>query len=260
MDDVLQTIVARRREDVALAQARIPLNALIRKARARNTPRSLVGTLSSAKGTSIIAEMKRASPSAGAIRSEYDPADISRRYSEAGACGLSVLTEPHWFKGLDEDLQAARASTALPVLRKDFVVDPYQVYETAAMDSDVVLLIVAVLDRPSLRELYQCARDCGLDVLVESHTETELELALELEDAIVGVNSRDLRTLKTDLNTARRLAALIPGDRLAIAESGIRTRADIESLEQVGYRGFLVGETLMRASDPGGALRTLLGA
>ncbi len=244
---------------MALARARVPLGVVEKTAHARRRNRGLSSILTSAEGTCIIAEMKRASPSAGDLRNEYAPADIAKRCTEAGACGLSVLTEPHWFKGSEEDLVAARAATTLPVLRKDFVVDPYQVYETAAMGADVVLLIAAVLDRSSLGHLYQCARNCALDVLVESHTEAELTMALELEDAIIGVNSRDLRTLKTDLDTARRLAAYIPKHRIAIAESGIRTRADIVGLEEAGYRGFLVGETLMRAPDPGVHLRVLLG-
>lgn len=254
---MLETIVAKRREDARESERVIPLEEL--KRRISGAPRrSLRSALAAGTGTCIIAEMKRASPSAGVLR-EIDPAGLARRYEDAGACALSVLTEPHWFHGSGTDLVAARAAVKVPVLRKDFVVTPYQVYETAAMGADVVLLIVAALRPDALPGLYETAVACGLEVLVEAHTAQELELAATLPDAILGVNSRDLKTLKTDVGAAMDLAALIPSGRLAIAESGIKTRREVESLEAAGYRGFLVGETLLRADAPGDKLRELRG-
>ena len=254
---MLETIVARRREDARRAAALVP-EAELRRMAAGLSRRSLRSALAEASGTRIIAEMKRASPSAGALR-ELDPAAMARCYEESGACALSVLTEPNWFKGAESDMRLARDAVNIPVLRKDFVVEPYQVLETAAWGADVVLLIVAAMDAARLRDLYDMAVGLGLDVLAEAHTEPELDLAVSLPDAVVGVNSRDLKTLKTDLRTAVRLAAMIPRDRPAVAESGIRTRADILTLEAAGYRGFLIGETLMQAIDPGQVLRELVG-
>lgn len=254
---MLDTIVAKRREDALVAERLVPATELRRRA-AGLARRSLRAALAGGTSTRIIAEMKRASPSAGALR-ELDPAAMARCYENSGACALSVLTEPNWFKGTEADMRLARGAVRLPVLRKDFVVEPYQVLETAAWGADVLLLIVAAMDAARLRDLYDMAVGLGLEVLAEAHTESELELAVSLPHAVVGVNSRDLKTLKTDLGTAIRLAALIPRDRLAVAESGIKTRADIKTLESAGYRGFLIGETLMRASDPGSALRDLMG-
>lgn len=254
---MLETIVARRREDALRAESAVPVDELKRRA-AGVVRRSLRRALVSGKGTRIIAEMKRASPSAGPLR-ELDPAALAVRYEEGGACALSVLTEPHWFLGSADDLRAARAATQLPVLRKDFIVEPYQVHETAAMGADVILLIVAALERAALHDLHGLAVECGLEVLVESHTESELALAVELPGAVIGVNSRDLKTLKTDLGTAAGLAALVPSGRLAVAESGVKTRREVELLESAGYRGFLIGETLLRSPDPGRTLGELMG-
>lgn len=218
---------------------------------------SLVSSLAG-DGLHVIAEMKRASPSAGLLAADYDPGRLAALYRDAGAAGISVLTEPMHFMGTDDDLRAARAAVGLPILRKDFICDVYQVYESAAMGADVLLLIVAALKKDELARLNDAASECGLDVLVESHTESELETSLLLENVLLGINSRDLKTLKTDLSVARRLARMIPPGRTAIAESGIRTRADMEELRKHGYRGFLVGEALMRGGDPGRALRDLL--
>jgi indole-3-glycerol phosphate synthase len=255
--DMLDTIVAKRREDALRNEERVPVAELRRRA-SGIARRSLRAALLDGAGPKVVAEMKRSSPSAGVIR-ELDPAALARRYEEAGACGLSVLTEPHWFGGSEADLRAARAAVRLPVLRKDFIVERYQVYEAAAWGADVVLLIAAALEPAALRDLYECAIGCGLEVLVEAHTEAELESASALPGALLGVNSRDLKTLKTDIGTALRLAGLLPHGRVAIAESGIRTRRDVEVLEAAGYRGFLVGETLLRADDPGVMLRELCG-
>ncbi|MBM4144174.1 MAG: indole-3-glycerol phosphate synthase TrpC [Lentisphaerae bacterium] len=250
--------MAERRADVAQAKRDVPAE-LLREFAAPRARRGLAEALAGGRGTRIIAEMKKASPSAGLLRAGYRPEAIARAYAEAGAAAISVLTEPRRFLGSGEHLGAARRVTELPVLRKDFLCDVYQVTEAAAWGADAVLLIAAALDDGAMRELYAAAMDLGLDVLAEAHTAAEAERVLRLERAIVGVNSRDLATLKTDLGVARRLAALIPGDRLSVAESGIRSRADIEDLEARGYNGFLIGETLMTAADPAAKLRELAG-
>jgi indole-3-glycerol phosphate synthase len=256
--DILHTIMAERREDVARLRRERPLEALLAegKGRARH---SLRRRLAAGGGTRIIAELKKASPSAGLIRSEYRPGEVARAYEAAGAAAVSVLTEPRHFLGGAAHLREVRRAVAVPVLRKDFICDAYQVAEAAAWGADVVLLIVAGLEEPLLRELYAAAVENGLEVLAEAHTEREAETALALEGAVLGINSRDLRTLKTDLAVARRLAAGIPAGRAAIAESGIRTRRDVEALEALGYRGFLVGEVLMASDSPARKLAELLG-
>lgn len=256
--DVLNAILAQRETDVAAAKRAAPLAALAKEA-ARRKHRSLAERLRDTAGTCIIAETKKASPSAGLLRTHYRPGEIARGYEKAGAVGISVLTEPHHFLGSEQHLRDVRKAVDLPVLRKDFLCDPYQVAEAAAWGADVVLLIVAGLSRRRLQELYEAARGYGLEVLAEAHTAQELKVALRLPDAIVGVNSRNLKTLKTDLAVAEKLAAMIPKDRLAVAESGIKTRADIADLEERGYRGFLIGETLMRCPDPAAKLRALIG-
>ena len=256
--NVLQTIVSQRRKDVEEAKRRIPIDEL-RKLAAGRTQHSLIERLRTTSGTHIIAEMKKASPSSGILIADYHPADIARTYTETGASGISVLTEPHCFLGSEEHFREARKTTDLPLLRKDFICDTYQVYETAAWGADVMLLIVAAIDRKLLRSLYEQSIECGLDVLVEAHTPTEIKIAMTLEKAIIGVNSRNLKTLKTDLGVAHDLSRIISGNRLSIAESGIRTRADIEQLEKDGYRGFLIGEAILKSSDPAVKLRELQG-
>jgi len=256
--DVLERILLQRQADVRAAREHISLATLEHQARTR-THHSLRDRLQNTPPPRIIAEMKKASPSAGVLRPDYEPARLARSYRAGGAVGISVLTEPHWFGGSEEHLRRARSAVDLPILRKDFLCDPYQIVETAAWGADVVLLIVAALDRERLHELFATALAYGLEVLVEVHNPAELEVALALEQAIIGVNNRNLRTLETNLDVARALARAIPADRIAIAESGIKSRADIESLAALGYRGFLIGETLLRAPDPGAALRYLLG-
>jgi indole-3-glycerol phosphate synthase len=255
--DMLQEIMAERREDVARAKSAVPMSALQEAIRGR-VHHSLVSALREGAGTRILAEMKRASPSAGLLRYQYQPAELADTYVQSGAAALSVLTEPRHFLGCEAHLREVRAAVKVPVLRKDFLCDAYQVFESAAWGADVVLLIVAALDGSQLRDLYQAAGACGLDVIAEAHTSREVDLAVQLENAIIGVNSRDLKTLKTDLSVARTLAARIPEGRLSIAESGIRTRQDIESLEALGYRGFLIGEALVVHNDPGKKLVSLL--
>ncbi len=246
-----------RRAAVEEAQKSVPMEALRERA-ADRVHHSLVESLGSAE-TSIVAEVKKASPSAGLLRPDYDAGAVAAVYEANGACGISVLTEPKHFLGSAAHLEAVRAAVSLPVLRKDFMCDPYQVFEAAAWGADVILVIAAALDDGLMRNLYDTARELGLDVLAESHSGEELERALALEDAIVGVNSRNLKTLKTDLGVARGLSDRIPADRLSVAESGIKTRADIEGLSGAGYSGFLIGESIVGQEDPGAKLRELLG-
>lgn len=256
--DILQTIMAERRRDVATARSQTPFSDLERAASSR-THHSLVDRLRSDAQTCVIAEMKKASPSAGILREIYEPAVLARGYTDAGASALSVLTEPRHFMGCESHLRSARAATDLPILRKDFMCDVYQVAEAAAWGADIVLLIVAALSPAHMNELYAAAVGLGLDVLVEAHTAEEVELALSLDQAVVGVNSRNLKTLKTDLDVARALASSIPSDRWSVAESGIRTRDEVCELESLGYRGFLIGEALVREADPAGRLCELIG-
>ncbi len=246
-----------RRVAVEEARKAVPMEAL-REQAADRVHHSLVKALGAAE-TAIVAEVKKASPSAGVLRPDYDPGAMAAIYEANGACGISVLTEPRHFQGSAAHLEAVRAAVSLPVLRKDFMCDPYQVFEAAAWGADVVLLIVAALDETTMRSLYATARELGLDVLAESHSEAELDRALALEGAIVGVNSRNLKTLKTDLAVAHALSGRIPPGRLSLAESGIRTRADIEGLTAVGYSGFLIGESIVGHDDPGAKLRELSG-
>jgi indole-3-glycerol phosphate synthase len=206
----------------------------------------------------VIAEHKRRSPSRGAIREDLEPAEVARGYEKAGAAALSVLTDEPFFGGRIEHLVAARAATSLPVLRKDFVVDPWQIWEARAAGADAVLLIVAALEDDELSSLLALAGEAGLDALVEVHDRDELDRALGAGARIVGVNNRNLKTLEVSLDTALSLAPAIPDDVVAVAESGIGTADDIRRLRESGFAGFLIGERLMTAPDPGAALRSLL--
>lgn len=255
--NILEQIIGERRAAVKEAKKRVSLNSLAAQAKGR-AHHSLSDSLRAKKGRpAIIAEIKKASLSAGLLKPDFDAGAIAALYAKAGASAISVLTEPKHFLGSEGDLRAARKAVSLPVLRKDFICDSYQLYEAAAWGADAVLLIVAALDSSLLKDLYLESRRLGLDVLVESHTSSELEAALELKDAMIGINSRDLKTLKTDLNSAADLARQIPAGRLAVAESGIRTRADIENLLSLGYSAFLVGEALMLSPRPEELLRNL---
>jgi len=254
----LEHIVKARRRDVEAAKRVIPLAALRRQASSRQH-RSLAKRLLEAAPPRIIAEVKKASPSAGLLRSDYNPAAIARRYEECGAVGVSVLTEPRYFQGHGRHLQEVRSAIDLPVLCKDFIVDAYQIAEAAVWGADAVLLIVPALDVHTLRSLYDEARGLGLEVIAEVHGEPELNTALDLPEAILGVNSRDLRTLSTDLAVARKLVRKIPAGRLRLAESGIRTPGQIQELQALGYHGFLIGETLLREYNPGTKLMELRG-
>ncbi len=256
--NILTKITEERRGDVAAAKMLVSIGTLQDLAEKRVHHSFKAGLLNDSGRIKIISEIKKASPSAGLLRPDYQPAEIATSYAEAGAVAVSVLTEPRHFMGNAEHLQAVRTMVDLPILRKDFICDEYQILEAAAWGADIILLIVAALDEETIRRLYEFALDLELEVLVESHSLEELKIALSLEDAVIGVNSRNLKTLKTDLEIACGLAGNIPTDRLSIAESGIRDRTDIDKLAALGYKGFLIGETLMKGDDPGKALDELL--
>ncbi len=254
---ILDVIMHERRSAVEAARDETPIELLQSMASTR-LHHSLKDRLSM-EGTHIIAEMKKASPSAGLLQDEYDPGTIAQSYFKNGAVGISVLTEPLHFLGRGEDVQTVRALVDLPILRKDFMCDPYQIVESAAWGADVILLIAAALNDQKMRQLYDAALEQGLDVLAEVHTLDELKRVLPLSEVIVGVNSRDLKTLTTNLAVAHDLIQHIPESRLSIAESGIRQRAEVESLKVAGYNGFLIGEALVSHNDPGGRLKQLIG-
>jgi indole-3-glycerol phosphate synthase len=254
--NVLAQIVADTREEVRRRQREIPLSALEQAVAARGDERPFSEALTR-PGVSVIAEHKRRSPSAGTIREGTTVKDLVCAYERGGAAALSILTEPHHFGGSLEDLREARASTDLPILRKDFVVDPYQIYEAAAAGADAVLLIVAALDPDDLRALHEEARAIDLDVLVEVHDEHELDRALEVEAEVIGINNRDLTDFSVDLERTFELLADVPAGKTVVSESGIVTREQIEELERVGIDAVLIGELLMRATDPEERLREL---
>jgi indole-3-glycerol phosphate synthase len=206
----------------------------------------------------VIAEIKKASPSAGVLRTNFDPEAIARSYERGGATCLSVLTDRDFFQGADEDLRLARAACSLPVLRKDFMIDPYQIVESRVLGADCILLIVAALDDASLRSLYELARELGLDVLIEVHNQDELSRSLTLEGEMIGINNRNLRTFATSLETTFGMLSSIPPTTLVVTESGIHTREHIAAMRARGVYAFLVGEAFMRADDPGQALSRLI--
>jgi indole-3-glycerol phosphate synthase len=208
-------------------------------------------------GAAVIAEVKKASPSKGVIREDFHPAEIAASYEAGGAACLSVLTDIDFFQGADAYLQAARAACALPVLRKDFTLDPYQIWEARALGADAILLIVACLELPHLKDLHDCAQEAGLDVLVEVHDEAELEEALTLGGDLIGINNRDLHTFETSLDTTYRLLARIPQGVQVVTESGFSSAEQVSEMRRHGVHSFLIGETFMRAEDPGAALATM---
>jgi indole-3-glycerol phosphate synthase len=262
MSDILQRIVAVKRREVVEAQALVPIEALRAAARDAAPLRSFEAALRrrvAAGEPAVIAEVKKASPSKGVLRADFDPAAIAASYEAGGAACLSVLTDREFFQGSPEALQAARSACALPVLRKDFIVDPYQVVQARAMGADCILLIAACLDDAAMRALEAEAEAWGLAVLVEVHDAVELDRALSLRTPLVGINNRDLRTFEVRLETTLDLRQRVPADRLLITESGVLTRADVQRLRASGIGAFLVGEAFMRARDPGAALRALFG-
>jgi len=260
--DILSTICARKREAIAAAKARRPAAEMAATAAQAPPPRAFLAALAErvqAARPAVIAECKKASPSRGVIRPDYDPAAIAASYEAAGAACLSVLTEAPHFQGSLEDLERARAACALPVLRKDFIIDPWQVHESRAAGADCILLIAAALDDAEMRDHAALAAELGMAVLVEVHTREELERAHLLRTPLIGVNNRDLRSFTTDLQTTLDLLTDWLPDRLLVTESGIHTRADVELMQSHDVHAFLVGEAFMAAPDPGARLRALFG-
>ena len=260
MSDILKKILAVKREEVAAAAAIRPLALLRAEAEAQTAPRDFVGALRRKIGVgqaAVIAEIKKASPSRGVLRAAFHPAEIAADYAAHGAACLSVLTDHQFFQGAPEYLQAARAACPLPVLRKDFLVDPYQVYEARAMGADAILLIAAALDLPTMLEFEAIAVHLGLGVLVEVHDGAELELALQLDTPLIGINNRNLRTFEVSLQTTVDLLPRIPVGRLVVTESGILASSDVDLMRHHQVHAFLVGEAFMRAPSPGQALAGL---
>ncbi|HEC00047.1 MAG TPA: indole-3-glycerol phosphate synthase TrpC [Thiotrichales bacterium] len=260
--DILKKILARKAEEVAERKARLSGAALEDRIAAAPPVRGFVAALEeriAAGGAAVIAEIKKASPSKGVLREDFRPAEIARSYEQGGAACLSVLTDVDFFQGADEYLQEARAACGLPVLRKDFMIDPWQVREARAIGADCILLIVAALEDGQMRELAEAAAELGMDVLVEVHDMAELERALALPCRMIGINNRDLRTFEVSLDTTLGLLADIPADRLVVTESGIHTPEDVARMRAAGVHAFLVGEAFMRADDPGARLAELFG-
>ncbi len=260
--DILRRILARKVEEIAAAAEREPLSALARRAADADAPRGLRAALAGrveAGDAAVIAEVKKASPSRGVLRADFDPAAIGRSYAAGGAAALSVLTDRDFFQGDPAHLSAAREASGLPVLRKDFMIDPYQVYEARAMSADAILLIAAALGDAAMRELRDLAAHLGMDTLVEVHDGDELERVLALEPDLVGINNRDLRTFETDVATTTRLRERVPDDVLLVTESGIHTSEGVAGMRANGVHAFLVGEAFMTAPDPGARLAELFG-
>ena len=260
MSDILRRILETKRAEVREQRASVADGEMARRARAAPPVRDFEGALRAAiadRRPAIIAESKRASPSKGLLREPYDPAAIARSYAAGGASCLSVLTDRRYFQGAPEHLVAARAACSLPVLRKDFLIDPYQVQEARALGADCVLLIAAALEAGAMRELEAAALELGMSVLVEVHDEEELEAALGLRTRLLGINNRDLRTFETRLERTIDLAPRVSAEHVLVSESGIATRQDVRRLREQGIGAFLVGEAFMRVADPGLALRAL---
>ena len=263
MTDILNQIVAVKREEVAAASARKSLAVMRADAESRVLTRDFVGALRAkiaAGQPAVIAEIKKASPSKGVLREDFIPADIAQSYAEHGAACLSVLTDMPFFQGSIDYLKQARASCQLPVLRKDFIVDAYQVYESRAMGADALLLIAAILDDAQMKDYEAIARSLDMAVLVEVHDAPELARALKLKTPLVGVNNRNLKTFEVSLDTTLSLMRDLPANRLLVCESGIHTRDDVLRMGAAGVNAFLVGEAFMRAPDPGVALAALFAA
>jgi indole-3-glycerol phosphate synthase len=275
VSDILDKILAVKREEVAAAKAAKPLAAIRAEAEAQPPARDFVGAIRARIGakvsrgvtggnprgstalSAVIAEIKKASPSKGVLREDFRPAEIAVSYEKHGAACLSVLTDRQFFQGATEYLQAARAACALPVLRKDFMVDPYQIYEARAMGADAILLIVAALSVPQMQEMEQLAHSLGMAALVEAHDGAEVDAALQLQTPLIGINNRNLRTFEVSLDTTLGQVGRIPADRIVVTESGILKNEDVALMHSHGVHAFLVGEAFMRAQDPGAQLARL---
>jgi len=259
--DILQRILGTKREEISAARRAVPVEELERRAQAQPAARDFIGALraKNAVGTpAVIAEIKRASPSKGLLREDFDPAALAKSYESGGAACLSVLTDREYFQGASEHLAAARAACSLPVLRKDFIIDAYQVLEARAMGADCILLIAAAAAADELRQLERLAHRLGMAVLVEVHDASELATALSLATPLIGINNRNLRTFVTSLQTTLDLLPRVPAGKVVVTESGIRDRNDVARLRKQGVDAFLIGEAFMRAADPGRALQDLL--
>ena len=262
MSDILGKILARKTQEIAARSARISIQTLTKTMATAPAVRNFTAALEScirAGRPAVIAEIKKASPSRGVLRADFRPADIALSYERGGAACLSVLTDVDFFQGADAHLQQARAACGLPVLRKDFMLDPYQVYEARALGADCILLIVAALDDAQLHALAALAQDLGMDVLVEVHDARELTRALALDTRLIGINNRNLSTFETTLATTLDLLQHIPDNRTVVTESGIHARTDVTRMRAQGVQAFLVGEAFMRADDPGMKLAEIFG-
>ncbi len=262
MSDILEKILAVKRQEVVAAKKLEPLEVMREAAELAPPPRDFLAAVKAradAGQSAVIAEIKKASPSRGVIRPDFHPEAIAASYGQGGAACLSVLTDQAFFQGTPEYLRQARAACSLPVLRKDFMIDPYQVYEARAMGADCILLIVAALSLTQMQELESLAQSLGMAVMVESHDRAELDLALQLQTPLIGINNRNLRTFATRLDTTLDLLPVIPDGRIVVTESGILSGADVEFMRQHRVNVFLVGEAFMKAADPGEALRQLFG-
>ncbi|MFC6282223.1 MULTISPECIES: indole-3-glycerol phosphate synthase TrpC [Polaromonas] len=262
MSDILDKIVAVKHEEIAAAIKRKPLAVMREDAESRVLTRDFAGALRAkiaAGKPAVIAEIKKASPSKGVLRADFIPADIAQSYAEYGAACLSVLTDRQFFSGEIDYLKQARASCSLPVLRKDFMVDPYQIYEARVMGADCILLIVACLDDRQMKDMEALAISLDMAVLVEVHDAAELERALKLKTPLIGINNRNLKTFEVSLDTTIGLAGRVPADRIVVTESGISSQADVQRMRDAKINAFLVGEAFMRAEDPGVALAELFG-
>lgn len=260
MPTVLENIIARKREEIAERCQHVPLSTVMLQAQQQPACRGFVQAVErrlAAQQPAVIAEIKKASPSKGIIREPFIPVDIAESYAQAGATCLSVLTDIDFFQGADHYLTEVRHAVDLPVIRKDFIVDEYQIYEARAIGADCILLIVAVLSADRLQQLNDCAHALGMDVLVEVHNAQELDVALELPNRLIGINNRNLHTFETCLDTTFELLDRIDDSRIVVTESGIHTREHVQAMRQQHVHSFLIGEALMRAEDPGQALQTL---